>query len=88
MYAGGQWKTIPMVKGRFPLLKSFLTQISVPLTGPLAPQTDPLPTYIADMYQASVVGVKNALVDYYVVAVDGKGNTKKTDILHVYVGSV
>jgi hypothetical protein len=73
LYQGGTWNGLPMTR--------------VPLTGPLAPQTDPLPMYIADMYQGSVTGIRNSLVDYFVVATDGKGNTKRTDIQHVWVGS-
>ena len=34
-----------------------------------------------------VTGLKDVLVDYYVTAIDIRGNTKKTDISHVYVGS-
>lgn len=34
-----------------------------------------------------VTGLKDVLIDYYVSATDGRGNTKKTDIYHVYIGS-
>ena len=34
-----------------------------------------------------VTGLKDVLADYYVTAIDNKGNTKKTDIYHVYVGT-
>jgi uncharacterized protein YjdB len=46
-----------------------------------------LPTAIADLCYASVTGLKDALVDYYVEATDTKGNVRKSDIQHVYVGS-
>ncbi len=45
-----------------------------------------LPAYIADQYTTQVVGVRDKLVDYYVEAVDTKGNIKKSPIQHVYVG--
>ena len=32
-------------------------------------------------------GLKDVLIDYYVSATDSVGNTKKTDIYHVYVGN-
>lgn len=32
-----------------------------------------------------VSGLKNVLIDYYVTAVDSKGNSKKSDIYHVYI---
>ena len=34
-----------------------------------------------------VTGLKDVLIDYYVSASDKLGNTKKTDIYHVYIGS-
>lgn len=46
-----------------------------------------LPTAIADLCYASVTGLKDALVDYYVEATDAKGNVRRSDIQHVYVGS-
>ena len=45
------------------------------------------PTAIADQYWAKVVGYTNVLLDYYVMAVDTRGNTNKSDIQHVYVGA-
>eukprot|EP00455_Lapot_gusevi_P004122 TRINITY_DN11703_c0_g1_i4.p1 TRINITY_DN11703_c0_g1~~TRINITY_DN11703_c0_g1_i4.p1 ORF type:complete len:499 (+),score=113.14 TRINITY_DN11703_c0_g1_i4:124-1620(+) len=59
----------------------------VPLSGPLAPQTNPVPTYIADIFQASITGVTSSLVDYYVQAIDASGNIANTPIQHVYVGA-
>jgi hypothetical protein len=37
-------------------------------------------------YTARIAGVSDKLVDYYVEAVDTKGNVTRTDIQHVYVG--
>jgi len=71
LYNGGNWTIIPMLK--------------VPLVGNLAPQTNPLPLVIADMYQADVVGITYSLIDYYVSAVDSKGNKNKSPIQHVWV---
>lgn len=57
----------------------------VPLTGKFAPETDPLPNYIADLFVANVTGVSLSLVDYYVSAVDTIGNSNRTPLEHVYV---
>lgn len=46
-----------------------------------------LPTAIADLCYAPITGLKDVLVDYYVEATDTKGNIRKSDIQHVYVGS-
>jgi hypothetical protein len=50
-------------------------------------KTDPVPKYRADEYRVKVVGVSDALVDYYVTAIDGKGITEQSPIQHVYVGT-
>ena len=34
-----------------------------------------------------VTGLKDVLIDYYISATDKRGNMKKSDIYHVYVGS-
>eukprot|EP01094_Clydonella_sp_ATCC50884_P018066 TRINITY_DN3275_c0_g1_i1.p1 TRINITY_DN3275_c0_g1~~TRINITY_DN3275_c0_g1_i1.p1 ORF type:complete len:738 (-),score=134.45 TRINITY_DN3275_c0_g1_i1:204-2321(-) len=44
------------------------------------------PDYIADEYYAHITGLSNVLIDYYVTAVDQKGNAKHSDICHAYVG--
>lgn len=46
-----------------------------------------LPAAMADEYWAQVVGYTNVLLDYYVQAVDGRGNTNRSDIQHVWVGA-
>ncbi len=46
-----------------------------------------LPTYIATEYYGQITGLTEKLVDYYVEAVDNHGNTTKTAIQHVYVGT-
>ena len=45
------------------------------------------PTYRAQRYGAMIAGQHDALIDYYVEAVDGLGNIARSDIQHVYVGS-
>ncbi|MBX3432047.1 MAG: PEP-CTERM sorting domain-containing protein [Pirellulales bacterium] len=45
------------------------------------------PTYRAMRYGAMVTGVENALVDYYVEAIDNLGNVARSEIQHVYVGT-
>lgn len=49
--------------------------------------TDPQPTYQAQMFSAMVTGLNNVLVDYYVEAVDNKGNRARSAVMHVYVGA-
>jgi len=49
-------------------------------------KTNPLPSYKADEFSAIISGIKNKLVDYYVEAVDSKGNVTKSPIKHVWVG--
>lgn len=44
-----------------------------------------LPQAKADLCYASIVGLKDTLVDYYVEAVDTKGNIFRSPIQHVYV---
>lgn len=46
-----------------------------------------LPKAKADLCYAEITGLKDKLVDYYVEAVDSKGNIFKTPIQHVYVGT-
>jgi hypothetical protein len=46
-----------------------------------------LPMAKADLCYAEIAGHKDVLIDYYVEAVDSKGNVFKTPIQHVYVGS-
>ncbi len=49
--------------------------------------TNPAPAYKAEEYSGEVKGLKDVLVDYYIEAVDNKGNVSRSMILHVYVGS-
>jgi len=53
----------------------------------VAPVIGANPQYIADYYYSKVTTISNAFVDYYVSATDARGNTFKTPIQHVYVGS-
>ncbi len=45
------------------------------------------PTYRAQRYGALITGQEDALIDYYVEAIDTLGNIARSDIQHVYVGS-
>jgi hypothetical protein len=45
-----------------------------------------MPTAIADQYYADITGVRSRLVDYFVEAVDSRGNTRRSPIQHVWVG--
>lgn len=49
--------------------------------------TNPVPTNKADEYSATIAGLKNKMVDYYVEAIDTKGNVRKSDIFHTWVGN-
>lgn len=73
IYSGGTWTTVSMT--------------AVPLTGKLAPQTVPLPMYIADLYIANITGISQSLIDFYVSASDGVGNGNSSPIQHVYVAN-
>jgi hypothetical protein len=46
----------------------------------------PTPTRRAQRYKAAINGQNNVLLDYFVEAVDTKGNTNRSDIMHVFVG--
>ncbi len=80
-YAGGSevgsWQSLGMTSRAFP-------------TGNVTNNPDInffiLPDYIATEYYARVQGFNEQLVDYYVEAVDNRGNITKSDIQHVYVG--
>ena len=67
----GPWNAVPMTGDWYPAGK-----------GPNVP--DPLNR--AMRYTGVVGGASNTLVSYYVEAVDTKGNTNKSIILHVWVG--
>ncbi len=80
-----------------PTADQFKTYAGGLLTGPwlasnmtrrvVAPVIGVTPQYIADYYYTKVSGITNAYVDYYVTAVDNRGNTYKSPIQHVWVGT-
>ncbi|MBS0197179.1 MAG: hypothetical protein JSR77_10515 [Planctomycetes bacterium] len=81
-YAGGAgvgaWQSIPMTRRVFPANNVYNNGgIDFFI----------MPQYIADQYTANVTGIRSKLVDYYVEAADTKGNVKKSDIQHVWVGA-
>ncbi len=45
------------------------------------------PNYKADEYSAQIIGLKDVLVDYYIEAVDAKGNVARSLISHVWIGN-
>lgn len=81
-YAGGSgvgdWQTLSMTQRVFP-------------AGNVTnnPEIDffEMPNAIADEYYATISGLSDTLVDYYVEATDNAGNVFKTAIQHVYIGS-
>lgn len=74
----GAWQSLPMTRRVFPAGNVY---------------NDPTinffqsPAYIADQYWVKVTTVRSALVDYYIEAVDARGNVKRSAIQHVWVGS-
>jgi hypothetical protein len=60
---------------------------SLPMTGiSITSVTDPMPLHKAKEYSAQINGYQNKLIDYYVEAVDTKGNLARSPIQHVWVG--
>jgi hypothetical protein len=45
------------------------------------------PTYRAMRYSGMITGQEDALIDYYVEAIDARGNIARSDIQHVWVGA-
>lgn len=74
-YAGGAevgpWQSVPMAGDWWPTVK-----------GPQVSQESAR----AKRYMGTVSGQSDCLIDYYVEAVDGKGKTNKSNIIHVWVG--
>ncbi len=61
--------------------------LELPMAGKaVASRTNPMPKVKAQEFAATVKGVKDALVDYVVVAEDAAGNKVASPLLHVYVG--
>lgn len=49
---------------------------------------DPVPASISsDLYYAYLDEYENCLIDYYIEAIDSRGNVKKSEIQHVWVGN-
>ncbi|MEO8377014.1 MAG: hypothetical protein ABI579_05025, partial [Candidatus Sumerlaeota bacterium] len=46
-----------------------------------------LPLHISDHFSVEVTGLRDKLIDYYVEAVDTKGNVARSPIQHVYIGT-
>jgi hypothetical protein len=80
-YAGGPevgaWQALAMTQRTFPK-GNVLNDPSIDFFE--------LPAYIADEYYVQVTGLRSALIDYYVEAVDTKGYVRRSPIQHVYIG--
>lgn len=64
------------------------TVYTLPMTGKsIVSVTVPMPTYKAQEFSAVVTGLQNKGVDYWVEAVDTKGNVTRSPIRHVYIGT-
>lgn len=87
-YAGGPgvgaWIDVPMTFRDFPAANvNNDPEINFNFDG----NNGGMPTHIADQYWAKINGVREKLVDYYVEAVDARGNVKRSPIQHVWVGA-
>jgi Starch/carbohydrate-binding module (family 53)/Glycosyl hydrolase family 57 len=81
-YAGGAgvsaWNSVPMNRRAMPAGNVY---------------NDPsidffvMPQYIAEHASATIAGQSDKLIDYYVEAVDARGNIRRSAIQHVYVGT-
>ncbi|MGD9789596.1 MAG: GC-type dockerin domain-anchored protein [Phycisphaerales bacterium] len=73
----GAWQSLAMTRRAFPAGNIFNS-----------PTIDffEMPQAIADQYSVQLTGIRSALVDYYVEAMDSRGNVRKSAIQHVYVG--
>ncbi len=80
-YAGGAgvgaWQSLPMTRRAFPAGNVF---------GDPGIDFFEMPNAIADQYRAQITGVRSKLVDYFVEAVDARGNVRRSPIQHVWVG--
>jgi len=80
-YAGGtgvgQWVELAMTRRTFPA-GNFFNDPSVDFFE--------MPQAIAEQWFAEVVDYRDAHLDYYIEAVDSKGNTSRSPIQHVWVG--
>ncbi|MCP5534109.1 MAG: hypothetical protein H7A48_13140 [Akkermansiaceae bacterium] len=89
-YAGGgdvgSWITIPMTKRVLPNDQASLNaaanngQINYFITPP-----ELADYYFAKITNTEVNGFRNKLLDYYIEAVDSRGNVEKSEIQHVFV---
>ncbi len=73
----GNWQNLPMSSRPFPA-GNFFNDPSIDFFE--------MPQVIADQYFVEISGVRDQLLDYYIEAVDGRGNLHKSDIFHVWVG--
>ena len=81
-YAGGAgvsaWTSIAMTQRAFPA-GNFFNSPSINFFE--------MPAAIADQYTGQITGLTDKMVDYYVEAVDSRGNIKRSPIQHVWVGA-
>ena len=84
----GTWNTIPMIMRSLPNDTASLNAAAD--NGQIDYFSDALSPELADYYFAkidssSLPNYKDKLLDYYIEAVDNRGNTNRTDIQHVFV---
>ncbi len=89
-YAGGSevgtWVSIPMTKRVLPNTRAALNAAAAnSQIDYFLPTNEQADYYFAKIDDASLPGFKGKLLDYYVEAVDSRGNVHKSDIQHVFV---
>jgi len=73
----GAWQSLPMTRRTFPA-GNIYDNASLNFFE--------MPQYIADQFHVQVTGLRSTMIDYYVEAVDARGNIRKSPIQHVYIG--
>jgi hypothetical protein len=73
----GAWQSVAMTRRAFPA-GNFFNSGSINFSE--------MPAAIADQFHADITGVRSKLVDYFVEAVDARGNVRRSPIQHVWVG--
>ncbi len=89
-YAGGSevgtWITIPMIKRELPKTRAALNAAAAnSQIDYFLPTNEVADYYFAKIANDNVPGFRGKLLDYYIEAVDSKGNLHKSEIQHVFV---
>lgn len=80
----GPWITKPMASRAFPTTNIFNQSLDFTCDATGKPCW---PTDIANEYSVKITGLSAVLVDYYIEATDKAGNTKISDLFHVWIAT-